>query len=84
MLLHLARQSLTSLPITSTSLLNSFHNIEFSGDTQSSLPLLATASEALGLLHGVRPDIPDWFVWTVIFIISYFTQQSLLRFLAKW
>jgi len=49
-----------------------------------SFPLLSTASEAIGLLQGAKPDIPDWFVWSTIFIISYFAQQRLLRFLSSW
>lgn len=84
MLLHLARKSL-AIPLISISRLsiNNFHSLESPDIQLQSMPLLATASEAVGLLHGARPDVPDWFVWTTIFIISYFAQQSLLRFLAK-
>jgi hypothetical protein len=84
MLLDFARK-LPIISTSTTSLLSSLHNVDFSDVVPlQSMPLLATASEAVGLLHGARPDIPDWFVWTVIFVISYFAQQKFLRFLARW
>lgn len=51
---------------------------------QSSSVELSTAVEALKLINGEKPDVPDYLVWTTILLLSMIMQQRLLKFLASW